>query len=58
MLMAAAISDDGIHFTPRNTAEEAGIKEPLRPTQLFPADLDGEMAGVIEDRTAPAEERY
>ena len=58
MLMAAAISDDGIHFTPRNTAEEAGIKEPMVPNQLFSSDTDGEMAGVIEDKTAPPDERY
>ena len=58
ILTAAAISDDGIRFSPRNTAEDAGIKEPAQANQLFPAGAYGEIAGVIEDTAAPADERF
>lgn len=57
-ITAAAISDDGINFVPRNTAAEAGITDPVVPNQLMPSELYGEIAGIIEDHTAPEEERY
>lgn len=59
VITAAAISDDGVHFVPRNTAVEAGIENPRLPNQLLPcAQNHSEMATVIEDPYAPAEERY
>lgn len=55
----AAISDDGIHFEPRNTAEQAGMENPEFPYQLFPADpMGSEIAAVLEDKKAPPDERY
>lgn len=52
----AAISEDGIHFTPRNTAKEAGIENPLLPNQLLPR-MDGELGAVLCDPSAPADRR-
>ena len=52
----AAISDDGIHFVPRNTAIEAGIENPIAPNLLLPVN-GGELAYVYEDKLAPKEER-
>jgi len=55
----AAISDDGIHFVPRNTAAEAGLENPECPNQLLPVDTTGsEIATVIVDEHAQPNERY
>ena len=52
----AAISSDGIHWEPRNTAREAGIQDPICDNQLLPF-FDGELASVIEDKAAPEDQR-
>ena len=51
----AAISDDGIHFTPRNTASESGLKNPFAPNQIM--EGCGELANVYVDLKAPKSER-
>ncbi|NMA42974.1 MAG: hypothetical protein GX946_06295 [Oligosphaeraceae bacterium] len=59
MSYGAAVSDDGIHFQPRNTASGSGIQNPDFPYQLFPTDAKGsEIAAVLEDPKAPPSERY
>lgn len=59
IITAAAISDDGIHFEPRNTASQAGIEKDRLPNQLLPCTLDGsEIATVIEDPFCAESERY
>lgn len=58
-LFLAAISDDGIHFEPRNTACEAGFANPACPNQLLPSDNSGsEIANIVLDEHGPASERY
>lgn len=55
----AAISSDGVHFQPRNTARESGFAHPLVPNQILPPSTkNSEIAVVLEDSNAPAEERY
>ena len=55
-IQLAAVSKDGIHWEPRNTAAEAGIAEPEAAHQLL--DIRGaELACVYEDRTAPPDQR-
>jgi hypothetical protein len=51
----AAISDDGIHFSPRNTAEEAGLNNPTAPNQVMIGC--GELANVYVDKKGPSSER-
>ena len=58
IVFAAAISEDGIHFRPRNTAAEAGITNPLVPNQLLDFSCDGEIAAIVDDPLAPPETRY
>ena len=52
----AAVSQDGIHFEPRNTASELHFDHLFAPNQLLDC-WGGEMAYVYEDKTAPEEER-
>ncbi|MBR0457923.1 MAG: hypothetical protein IJJ26_01680 [Victivallales bacterium] len=55
----AAISEDGIHFQPRNTAQASGFDNPLVPNQILPPSPQGsEIAVVLEDPQASPEERY
>lgn len=53
----AAVSRDGIHFTPRNTAGEAGIADPVFGNQFLPF-MDAELGFVVEDRGGPPEKRF
>lgn len=57
--VAAAISDDGVHFTPRLTGNESCKNNPPFPHSVSDGDWDmGELGCVIEDPDAPADERY
>lgn len=56
--LAAAVSSDGIHFRPRNTAAESGIANPGVPNQYLPNPPIGEPAAVLADPLAPVAERY
>ena len=59
LLAAAAVSDDGVNFVPRNTAAESGLTDPIVPNQILPPCGEGtEIACVITDHLAPPEERY
>lgn len=59
LIAAAAVSDDGINFVSRNTAAESGLSAPVVPNQILPPCGDGsEIAYVLSDPLAPAEERY
>ncbi len=53
----AAMSEDGIHFKPRNTAREAGITDPSFENQFLPF-MNAELGFIIEDRPAPPEKRF
>lgn len=56
--LQAAVSDDGIHFIPRNTGKE-GCKNPRYANSVADADWDmGEIGTILEDPAAPADERY
>ncbi len=55
-VILAAISDDGVNFKPRNTAEEAGVKNPKYKNQVLDF-FDGELCAVTVDEFAPASER-
>ena len=55
----AAISDDGVSFELRNTAEESGFDHPLVPNQILPPSKNfSEIAAMVEDKAAPSSERY
>ena len=57
--VCAAVSDDGIHFTPRMTGADSCAGTPEFPNSVSDATWDlGELGCVVEDRKAPAEERY
>ncbi len=57
--IAAAVSDDGIHFAPRLTGKESCISEPEFPHSISDATWDmGELGCVVEDPFGPPEERY
>ncbi len=57
--LAAAVSDDGIHFTPRLTGNESCGGKPPFPHSVSAADWDlGELGCIVEDPAAPPEERY
>ena len=54
-----AESGDGVHFTPQKTGLEfAGNKWPLTNQILPPSEKTSEIASLLEDRDAPASERY
>ncbi len=56
-VVLAAISDDGIHFKPRNTALEAGIKNPKCPNQVIDY-FDGEFCSLfVDEKAEKADER-
>lgn len=59
-IQSAAISDDGIHFSPRNTAKESGFDNPTIPNQILPPWplCTTEIIGVMADPVAPADMRY
>lgn len=53
-----AISEDGINFQPRNTADKENWDYCFAPNQMFdPKIYGGELAYVYEDKTAPKSER-
>lgn len=60
MAYLAAVSDDGIHFEPRNTAAEAGIENPLKANDALPLskNYSSEIATILVDKFAIPEERY
>lgn len=51
-VILAAHSEDGVHFTPRNTAREAGITEPMFENQLVPEN-DAELASFVDTGKSP-----
>jgi len=57
-IVAAAVSQDGVHFTPRNTAAASGLTNPAVPNQILPNPPTGEPGTLIEDPFAPPSERY
>lgn len=57
--VAAAVSDDGVHFIPRLTGNESCKNNPPFPHSVSGMNWDmGELGCVIEDPDAPADERY
>jgi len=55
----AAISEDGIHFRPRNTARESGFPHPFVPNQILPpTSKNSEIAVILQDFNSPDAERY
>lgn len=56
--LAAAVSSDGVHFKPRNTASESGLANPCVPNQYLPNPPNGEPAAVVVDPLAAPSERY
>lgn len=58
LICAAAISNDGVHFMPRNTAKEAKLEKPCLPYQLLNNPPKGEIGTVLMDPIAPPEARY
>ncbi len=55
-IVLAAISDDGIHFVPRNTAREAGIENPIAENQVLDYFI-GDFCGLFVDDNADESER-
>ena len=55
-VILAAVSDDGIHFKPRNTAKEAGLKNPKYENQVLDY-FDGEFCTAVVDKFADESER-
>lgn len=57
--VAAAVSDDGVHFIPRLTGNESCSGNPPFPHSVSGKDWDmGELGCVVEDPDAPEDERY
>ena len=53
-----AESSDGIRFTPLNTEKLLNIPERAASNQLLPAGMFSEIACVLENKDASADERY
>ena len=58
MALLAAKSADGVHFQPLKTREKENGEEKAAPHQLMPLKDGIEPISVLEDRFAPAGERY
>ena len=56
--LAAAVSEDGVHFRPRNTAAASGLAHPAVANQFLPNPPNGEPAAVVVDPLAEPVGRY
>lgn len=54
---ALAESDDGLHWTPRDTTQEIDLPDRILPNQVLPLDRFGEWPATFVDHRAPAAER-
>ncbi len=52
-----AESDDGLHWTPRDTTREIELPDRIVPNQVLPVHHFGEWAATFVDPNAPAAER-
>ncbi len=57
--VVAAVSKDGVHFTPRQTGKDSCRETPRFPHSVSDSTWDlGELGCVVEDPAAPPQERY
>lgn len=53
----SAISTDGLHFVPEDTREMVKLEQRIADNQITDP-LDGEIASIVKDPTAPADQRW